>query len=444
MYGFKGGIHPSENKLAKDSSIEVLPSPDTLYFSLKQHIGSEMVPLVQKGAKVARFDKIARCEKPFVSYLHSPFDAVVKDIIDYPYMGGGKVKTIVLEKVKTQKKEDEKEGQLSSSLSKKLSLDEISKLSSDDIIRKIKEAGIVGLGGAMFPTYFKLTPNENSKPDFIIINAAECEPYITADHRLILEYPEEILKGISLIQKIFPVKAVIGIEDNKKDAAAVLQKIILSKQIENIFVKFIKTKFPQGGEKALIKTILDRRVPAGKLPLDVGCVVQNVGTCKAIYDAVYLGKPLVERVITLTGYQQEQKNYLVTIGTPVKYILDTVLVKVSPERIILGGPMMGFPQSTTDAPIIKGNNCILLQEKVLDFEEQPCINCARCIDVCPMLLMPNMIVKASKALKHDLAEEYKLFDCYECGCCSYVCPSKINHMKWFKLSKKILNARKNG
>jgi len=430
---FIGGVHPKENKLASNSQIENLPLPEKLYLSLKQHIGPEMKPIVNVGDNVEKYQKIAETEGRLYSCLHSPCNGVVKDITDHDYMASGKVKTIVIEN-SPHTKED--------SIQKPKTKDQIYSLSKDKILEKIKQAGIVGLGGAMFPTHFKLSLPPDAKVDTLVINAAECEPYITIDHRLMLEKSLEILKGIELIQKVIPVKAIIAIEDNKKDAATEMQKAIKENSIKKISVVTLKTKYPQGGEKNIIKSLLNREVPPGKLPLEVGCVVQNVGTCKAIYDAVYLDKPLIERGVTVTGDYNTHRNLIVSVGTTIQDVLDHIGFNDDVQRIIIGGPMMGFPQSSTNAPLIKGNNCIILKQTAFELDEKPCINCAKCVDACPMFLMPNVIVKASKLLKHDLAEQFGLLNCYECGCCAYVCPSNIPHIKWFRLSKKILSVRK--
>lgn len=436
---FLGGIHPKENKLSSQCPIEKLPTPKLFYLALRQHIGPEMVPLVKPGDHVNQFQKIAESEGKLSSCLHSPCKGFVKEIVDHNYMAGSKAKTIVIEK--TSDEEIAK---------RELSQTEVDAFSKDQLIQKIKDAGIVGMGGAMFPTYFKVSLPPDAKVDTIVINAAECEPYITADHRLMLENSMEIIKGIQLIQKIIPAKAIIGIEENKKDAAAKLAKIIKDNLLHDIKVQVLKTKYPQGGEKNIIKSLLNRDVPPGKLPSHVGCAVQNVGTCKAIYDAIYFDKPLIERVVTVTGdYYSAQKNYMVKLGTPIQFVIDHLCKNESfkaelnekPEQILIGGPMMGFCQLSTKPGLLKGNNCIILRKKAMSIEEQECINCSRCVDACPMFLMPNMIVKAAKSHKHDLAEKYELMNCYECGSCSYICPSNINHIKWFRISKKIVSAR---
>jgi Na+-translocating ferredoxin:NAD+ oxidoreductase subunit C len=428
---FVGGIHSNERKFARAYKIESLPLPDMFYLSLKQHVGPEMQPLVKKGDIIKKYSKLAKSEGFCISYIHSPCNGVVEDIIDWPYMAGSKVKAIVINRDNSKEEDPKPEPE-----------SKVNSFSSEQILEKIKDAGVVGLGGAMFPSYFKLTPNANCKIDTLIINGAECEPYITADHRLMIEQPFEILKGIQIMQKIFPVRVIIALEDNKKDAASKLYNEIKKNNLKNIKIHLLKTKYPQGGEKNIIKSVLGRAVPSRGLPSAIGCVVQNIATCKAIYDAVYLNKPLIERIVTFTGDQPQQKNYVVRIGTLLNHVMVHAGLSIKPERIIIGGPMMGFPQSTLDAPLVKGNNCIIIQSKAMDYDEQECISCSRCVDVCPMFLMPNMIVKASKSLNHSLAQERFLFDCYECGCCAYVCPSKINHIKWFRMSKKIQSVKK--
>jgi len=304
-------------------------------------------------------------------------------------------------------------------------------MSSAQLVKIVKEAGIVGLGGAAFPTHVKLSPPKDKKIDSLIINGCECEPMLTADHRLMLEYTATIIEGAQVFQQILNAQNLIfAIEDNKKDAIALFQK-------EGVRVARLKTKYPQGAEKQLIKAILRREVPRGGLPMDVGCVVHNVGTCYASLLAFKFRKPLIDRVVTVAGDGvKENKNVLVRIGTPVSDIVDYCGGYVErPMRIIFGGPMMGIAQYADSVPVIKGTSGILVWQDARTIEEGPCVRCASCVDACPMGLMPTEICSNVKNRNFDAAEAYGVLDCIECGCCAYVCPAAIPLVHYFKYGK---------
>lgn len=307
------------------------------------------------------------------------------------------------------------------------------------------EAGIVGLGGAAFPTHVKLSPPKEKKIDTVILNGAECEPYLTSDHRLMLERSKDILEGLKIIMKILGVsKGYIGIEQNKPDAITKMKEVARGET--NIEVRDLKVKYPQGAEKQLIKAILDRDVPAGGLPMDVGVVVQNVGTAKAIYDACRYGRPLIERVVTVTGRGvNEPKNLRVRIGTQFSQLLDECGgFKDSTVKVIAGGPMMGIAQTNTEVPVIKGTSGILIltSKEAEKAEYLPCFRCGRCIEACPMKLQPSILSVLIEKGKYQEAKENNLLDCFECGSCAYVCPAKRPMVQFMKLAKLFVLAKK--
>ncbi len=436
MASFIGGIHPVYNKITRKNKIEVTPLPKKVILPLQQHIGAPCESLVKEGDLVKVGQKIAE-SKGFVSApIHASVSGKVLGIAKSPHPVLGECNSIIIES--TGKIEWDE------SVKKR---DNIENLTKDELKQIIKEAGIVGLGGAAFPTHVKLSPPQEKKIDTVILNGAECEPYLTCDHRLMLEQPEKIIKGFEIIIKILePKQCYIGIEDNKENAIALFEEKLQDLNLQDkIKVVRLKTVYPQGAEKNLIYSIIKRKVPnAGGLPMDVGVVVQNVGTAKAIYDAIYDGKPLIERIVTVTGAVKEPKNLLVRLGTPVKDLIEFCQgYEGSTGKIISGGPMMGIAQYTDEIPIIKGSSGVLVQrEEVIKEQERDCIRCGRCIDVCPMQLMPTMISQYAQKDDFDNANEYFALDCYECGCCSYVCPSKIPLVHYIKYAKAELMKRK--
>ncbi len=413
--------------LTEDKAIEKAYLPSNVFIPLLQHFGKTLDLIkVKAGDPVKKGQCLATSDKGLFSPIHASISGKVKLIGDYPHPIAGFCRAIAIE---GDGKDEEMEGVVPRSDK------EVDGLSAQDLLKIIFDSGIVGLGGAGFPTHIKLSP---SKPiDSFIVNGAECEPYLTADYRLMVEKADEILKGMILISHIIkPSQCYIAIEDNKPEA------IRLMKERAKMFdweVVVLKTAYPQGGEKQVIKSCLGREVPSGKLPFDIGVVVQNVGTVFAIYEAVYLAKPLYERVVTVTGTcLTHPKNLLARIGTPVKDLIEQCgpLVK-KPNKIIMGGPMMGISQFTMDGPVIKGTSGVILLDEAEERaqEETFCVRCGECVENCPMGLNPGLIAMAIAKDKLDLAEAYGVMDCIECGLCAYLCPARRNIIQAIKTAK---------
>jgi len=409
--------HYSENK-----PIEKAPLPAKVYLPLIQHLGKICNPEVKIGDTVALGQRIASIEARVFAPIHASISGKVVGIQDWPHPVLGRAKAIVLEG-------DAQDEILAFTLK---SQQEVDRFTPDDLRKIVLNAGIVGMGGASFPTHIKLTP---PKPvSVLIINGAECEPYLTADDRLMVERAAEILQGVMLVAKCLQVKEIyIGIEDNKPEAIKAFSRFT------QIKVKILKSDYPQGGEKQLIQNILGLQIPRGKLPFDLGVVVQNVATAYAIYEAVYKNKPLIERLVTVTGScVQNPKNLLVRLGTSIKDLLEFCgPLKEEPAKIIMGGPMMGIAQYTDLVPIIKSSGGLLLMNKkeARILEEDPCIRCAACVRGCPVGLMPCQINLASERSFWNLTKEYGASDCIECGICNYVCPSKRRLLQTIKRAK---------
>ncbi|MBC7190245.1 electron transport complex subunit RsxC, partial [Candidatus Aerophobetes bacterium] len=401
---FRRGVHPPEKKeLTEEKKIEKIPLPPQVVVPLSQHTGAPCKSLVQKKDKVKEGQKIGDVDAFISCPVHSPLSGKVVSIEKFPHPTLGEADAIIIEKEEENPQSwDEKDVDLFS-------------LSPEDIRKIVREAGIAGMGGAAFPTHVKISPPPGKKIDTIILNGCECEPYLTSDYRIMLERPDDCIFGLKAIMRACGAqKGYIGIEDNKKEAIKLLQQNV--KDEKDIEVVTLKTKYPQGGEKMLIKAILGREVPSGGLPLDVGVVVSNVGTACAISEAIKKGKPLIERVITVTGNGIERpSNLLVPIGTPLKYILEYCGLKENASAIIMGGPMMGIAQWSLDVPVIKGTSGILVftEDEIRREEEQPCIRCARCVDHCPVGLMPTTLAKLIKAEKWESLSEYNIMDCIE-------------------------------
>ncbi len=429
---FRGGAHPPEEKdLTENKKIETMPLPEKVIIPLQQHIGSPAEPIVQKGDSVKTGQPVGKCNS-FVSVPpHASISGTVTAVEPRPHPLGTDVLSVVIES-------DGNDKWVSSIKFDK----DYMKLSVDDMKNRIQKAGLAGMGGAAFPTHVKLSPPKDKPVDIFILNGAECEPYLTSDHRLMLERTDEILKGLKIIMKILNLKrAIIGIEKNKQDAIKIMRAKTAS--TKSISVVSLNVKYPQGAEKQLIKALTGREVPPGKLPMDVGCLVHNVGTSLAIYDAVSSNKPLIERVVTVTGPGiKTPKNLLVRIGTPFKNLIDFCGgYSETAGKLINGGPMMGISQVTDEVPVIKGTSGILvLGKKDSDLKpEGVCICCARCVDVCPMRIMPNHIATYVEYGRYDEARSMGLLDCIECGTCSFICPAKRNLVHWIKFGKAQYN-----
>ncbi len=435
-----GGVHPAENKISAGKAIEELPLPKTVNIPVAQHIGAPASPAVAKGDKVKVGQVIARSSGFVSTNIHSSVSGTVTKIEKIPDSSGYPKMGIVI-----TVEGDEWQETIDRSPELKADFD----LESKEIIDKILEAGIVGLGGATFPTHVKLIPPQGMKAEILLINGVECEPYLTSDHRLMLEKGVEIVVGTRLLMKALNVeKAAIGIENNKPDAINLLQEI--TKDDPRISVVPLKVKYPQGGEKQLIKSITGREVPSGALPIAVGAVVSNVGTAFAVYEAIQKNKPLFERVVTVTGKSlASPSNYKVRIGTAISELIEAAGgLPDDTGKIISGGPMMGKAVATTEVAVTKGTSGILILKESESSREtmENCIRCSRCVSVCPMGLEPYFLMTVSAKQLWDKAESSKVMDCIECGSCSYTCPSNRPLLDYIRLGKgkvgQIIRSRK--
>ena len=443
-----GGVHPAENKLSAAEPIKVAELPKVAVFPLSQHIGAPAKPVVQKGDKVKVGTMIAEAGGFVSAPIFSSVSGTVLKL-DTVVDASGYAKPAIYITVEG----DEWEESIDRSSDLVTLKDRREELTPEVIKEKIKNAGIVGMGGACFPTHVKLSPPPGSKPEWIIINAVECEPYLTADHRLMLEHADEILVGVTLLMKAMNVgKAYIGIENNKPDAIELMRsktmKFIHDGDIE---IVPLKVKYPQGGEKQLIDAVVGRQVPAPPaLPVSVGAILQNVGTAYAVYEAVMKNKPLFERIVTVTGKSlAHPSNFLVRMGTPMSQLIDAC--GGMPEdtgKIIGGGPMMGKDLLNAEVPICKGSSGVLLmnQEEARRSEPQPCIRCAKCVGACPMGLEPYLLSKLAENHDWERAEKEDVVSCIECGSCSFTCPSHRPLLDEIRLGKQtvlgIIHARK--
>ncbi|HDQ46107.1 MAG TPA: electron transport complex subunit RsxC [bacterium] len=428
-FTFRGGVHPRENKFRTEHlAIESLPIPGQVVIPLLQHIGTPAEPIVRKGDRVKVGQLIGEAKK-FVSVpIHASLGGIVVVVEPRPHPLGIDVLSVVIDRDETDQMP---------AFSKD---PEWKTLSVEEMKFRILQSGIVGMGGAGFPTHVKLSPPPDKKIDRLIINGAECEPYLTSDHRMMIEQTDEILGGVRILGKILNVKEIIiGIEANKQDALKRFRKKTAGLKKIQVFV--LRVKYPQGGEKQLIKAVTGREVPSGGLPMDVGCIVQNVGTAQAVYEAVCYRKPLIERVVTVTGPGVIRPgNIRVRIGTPIREIIAFCGGLAEPAaKLVHGGPMMGISQYTDTVPVIKGTSGILVLDKKTANQppEKPCISCARCVDVCPMRLMPNRIATLVEYAQHEAARLQGLFDCMECGSCSFICPARRNLVQYIKLGKAV-------
>ncbi len=428
----KGGVHPKENKhYTKHLPIENLHIPRTATIPLIQHLGKPAKPIVNKGDSVSEGQLIGEKDGMFSANIHSSIPGKVLKIGDFPCLNNLRVPSVVI-----QLEGEFNKGQENKSNWKKLK--------NEKIIEKIMQAGIVGMGGAAFPAHIKLSIPSDKNVDTFIVNGAECEPYLTCDYRLMIEKTDEIIEGTQIIKKILNVKNVfIGIELNKKD---VIRKFHEKVSGTDIKVVPLKVRYPQGGEKQLIKAAINKEVPSGGLPFDVGAVVHNVGTILAIRDAVLFDKPLIERVVTVTGsIVKKPGNYKIKIGTQLKEIIEEVGLTEDADKVILGGPMMGITAVSPDVPVTKGTSGILIlnakeEEKIRYDRFESCVHCSRCLVVCPIGLHPAMLSLLAENEQYENMKKYNILDCIECGCCNYVCPADRPIVQFIKIGK--LNQKK--
>jgi electron transport complex protein RnfC len=432
----KGGIHPAENKITAGKPISNLPVPPIVILPVLQHIGTPAKPLVKKGDKVKTGQLIAYGEGFISANIHSSVTGTVSRVDKLTDSSGYKRTAIEIE---TASDEWMDEIDINPGLITDISL------SAPEIMVRIWDKGIVGMGGATFPTHVKMAFPRGKKAEYLIINGAECEPYVTADHMLMLEKGEEILIGISIVKNVIGIEeAIVGIENNKSDGIENLRKI--SAKYPDITIQGLKVKYPQGSEKHLIKSITGRAVPSGGLPIDVGVVVFNIGTMFAVYEAVQKNKPLIERIVTVTGKSlKNPSNFRVRIGTPVSELIKAAGgLPDNASKIVAGGPMMGKALNTWDVPVTKGMSGLL----VLDDTEskrkpvQNCIRCTRCVTVCPMRIEPYLIMSMVEKEKCEFLDDCHINDCMECGSCSYICPANRPLLDYIRLGKAKLKKHK--
>jgi Na+-translocating ferredoxin:NAD+ oxidoreductase subunit C len=429
---FSRGVHPAHRKEATErKQIEDAPLPELIVLPLQQHAGVICRALVKAGDTVKAGQKIADTDSPVAAPIHSPVSGAVKAVEERPHHSGLKLPSVVIVPDGSQE-QVEPAGPPTA------------RPTAEDIRRLVREAGIVGLGGAGFPTQIKLTPPVGLKIDSVIINGSECEPYLTVDHRLMVEEPERVIDGLKLLMEaVGAERGFIGIEENKPDALRIMGEAAAGDGIETVA---LEAKYPQGSEKQLIKSVLDREVASGALPSSVGALVQNVQTAIAVALAVREGRPLTKRVVTVTGAVSEPRNLRVLIGTPVKDLIE-LCGGLEPDvaKIVMGGPMMGVALSSLEVPVVKGTSGIvaLSTAQAEAAESQPCIKCARCIEACPMGLLPNRLGNLAEAGIWEEVEAESALDCLECGACAYVCPAKRPLVQYIRLAKyHLINAKR--
>ena len=426
-FSFFGGVHPKENKAyACESPIQDFPAPDIVVIPMSQHIGAPCKPLVKKGDLVTVGQKIGDNQGLCVP-VHASVSGKVKAVESKAHTSGTNVMSVVIE--------NDHLDTLCQDI-KPRTQEEVDALTPEELIAIIREGGVVGMGGATFPTHVKLSGGIG-KVDTVIVNAGECEPYITADDRLCREHPQELISGLKIIMKILGLDhAHIGIEDNKPEAAKALQANLSAS--DGITVDVLPAKYPQGAEKQLIYAVTGREVPSGGLPAAVGCAVFNAATCRAIHDVVYNGMPLVSRIVTVSGdIIMEPKNLMVPIGTSFNDLIEACGHSENPYKVLSGGPMMGVAQYDLSVPTVKGVNAVTVlgHKNKYAVEDAHCLRCGKCIDACPMKLMPVLMYKALQTSDIEEMKATNLMDCIECGCCAYICPASVPLVLGFRAGK---------
>ena len=430
-----GGVHPEENKISNDAAIEVMPVPAQMVVLMNQHLGAPATPIVQKGDKVKVGQLIGEAQAFMCANVHSPVSGTVLKV--EPCKDAfGLAKPAVYINVEGD--------EWMETIDRTPDIKRECTLEPKQIVDKLKEMGIVGLGGATFPAHIKYNIPEGKKAEYLIINAAECEPYLTSDYRVMMEHAEEVCIGVSILRKALGVpNAYIGIENNKPLAIAKMQET--ARQFEGIVVEPLKVKYPQGAEKQLINAVTGRKVPSGKLPIDVGCVVSNLGTAFAVYEAIQKNKPLIENILTVTGKKlPSQHNYIVRIGTTYNDIIKHSLgeLPATTGKIISGGTMMGKAVVNLDAPTVKGNSSVLVMDEAEARRnpETACIRCGKCMNACPMGLEPYLFSALVKNNRIEEAKEHNILDCIECGCCFFSCPANKPLTDEIRLGKNKVRA----
>lgn len=431
---FKGGIHPYDGKnLSKDKPIkEILPKGDLIY-PLSQHIGAPAKPIVEKGQHVLEGEKIAEAGGFVSAPIYASVSGTVKAIETRRVAVGDNVMSIVIEndgKYETVEYPKHKP---------------YTELTKDEIREIIKEAGIVGMGGAGFPTHVKLSPKEPEKIDYVVANCAECEPYLTSDYRRMLEEPEKLVEGLKIILRLFDnAKGILAVEDNKRDCIELLEK--LTQEEERITVKPLKTKYPQGAERQLIFASTGRKINSKMLPADAGCVVNNVDTIVAVYHAVVEGKPLMHRIVTVTGDAvADPRNFIVRVGTDYAELIEEAGgFKKEPAKIVSGGPMMGFSIFDIHVPVTKTSSALLCltKDEVAKYEPTACINCGKCVEVCPGRVVPARLADYAEHSEEEKFVKNDGMECCECGCCSFICPAKRQLTQSIKSMRKMVLANR--
>ncbi|TVM00369.1 MAG: electron transport complex subunit RsxC [Candidatus Brocadia sp. WS118] len=432
---FLGGIHPAEDGkiLTLGKQKTAAPLPKTVYLLMGQHIGAPAKPMVKKGDVVKKGQLVGDAQGFISANVHASVSGKVVDVAPWPHpVTGVKCPAVVIE----NSGEDAWMEDLDVA-------SDVDHLSPEEIRHCIQSAGIVGLGGATFPTHVKLTPPKDKTIDTVVMNGAECEPYLTCDYRLMLDKPNEIIQGLKLMMRCIGCKkAHIGIEENKRDVYTIFKDIVSKDPA--IKVDLMEVKYPQGAEHQLIKALLNREFKPTQLPLEVGVIVVNVGTAFAVYEAVRFKRPLIERIVTVTGNGVENpQNFLVRLGTPVRQLLEEAKLTADVNKIIFGGPMMGIAQGSIDTAVtIKGTGGILVLRDAQRWESHACIRCGRCVDSCPYGLNPSELSIVCEAKDFDLALDNNVMECKECGCCSYVCPAKRPIVHLIKFAKSEIAKRK--